>query len=113
MGSRVVGCLCGDFLAEIFPALLTPFARGLTCFATSFGKFGPKEGILRGRVLAATPSRAQRSRRGLHARALAHAYAQPTHPDACLQRWRYSVDPTIRRGKWTVEEDGMLRQGVA
>ena len=70
-------------------------------------------GILRGRVLAATPSRAQRSRRGLHARALAHAYAQPTHPDACLQRWRYSVDPTIRRGKWTVEEDGMLRQGVA
>ena len=33
--------------------------------------------------------------------------------DACLQRWRYSVDPTIRRGKWTVEEDGMLRQGVA
>ena len=25
----------------------------------------------------------------------------------------YSVNPTIRRVKWTVEEDGMLRQGVA
>ena len=31
----------------------------------------------------------------------------------CLVRWRYSIDPAIRRGKWTAEEDERLRQGVA
>lgn len=31
----------------------------------------------------------------------------------CLVRWRYSVDPSIHRGKWTPEEDELLRQGVA
>ena len=31
----------------------------------------------------------------------------------CLVRWRYSVDPSIKRGKWTPEEDELLRQGVA
>merc|ERR1719272_2339200 len=33
--------------------------------------------------------------------------------DACLQRWRYSANPSIRKGKWTAEEDELLRQGVA
>ena len=41
------------------------------------------------------------------------AWLEGRTSDACLQRWRYSVDPTIRRGKWTPEEDEMLRQGVA
>eukprot|EP00964_Phaeocystis_antarctica_P143549 scaffold109116_cov66-Phaeocystis_antarctica.AAC.2 len=41
------------------------------------------------------------------------AWLEGRTPDACLQRWRYSVDPTIRRGKWTPEEDKLLRQGVA
>ena len=41
------------------------------------------------------------------------AWLEGRTSDAYLVRWRYSVDPTIRRGKWTPEEDEMLRQGVA
>ena len=43
-------------------------------------------------------------RRRLPPRVSGHAYA-------C--RWRYSVDPSIRRGKWTEEEDARLERGVA
>ena len=34
-------------------------------------------------------------------------------PDDCLQRWRYSLNPAIKRGRWTPEEDDMLRAAVA
>ena len=31
----------------------------------------------------------------------------------CLVKWRYSINPTIRRGKWSAEEDVLLRQARA
>ena len=34
-------------------------------------------------------------------------------PDDCLQRWRYSICPAIKRGRWTPEEDDKLREAVA
>ncbi|RUS14959.1 hypothetical protein BC937DRAFT_93101 [Endogone sp. FLAS-F59071] len=31
----------------------------------------------------------------------------------CRKRWFHSLDPSLRKGAWTEEEDAMLRQGVA
>jgi len=29
-------------------------------------------------------------------------------PNQCLQRWRYSLNPSMKKGKWTLEEDRLL-----
>ena len=35
-------------------------------------------------------------------------YLGDKNSDQCLQRWRYSICPQIKRGKWTQEEDGEI-----
>ena len=34
-------------------------------------------------------------------------------PEQCLQHWRYSLDPSLRKGEWASAEDELLRQAVA
>ena len=31
----------------------------------------------------------------------------------CQARWSEALDPTVRKGKWTPEEDAMLYKGVS
>lgn len=35
------------------------------------------------------------------------------HSNACINRWTKTIRPTIKRGKWTPEEDEALRQAYA
>ncbi|KAF8334159.1 uncharacterized protein EI90DRAFT_3121502 [Cantharellus anzutake] len=37
----------------------------------------------------------------------------PENPPACAQRYRASLDPTIKKGEWTHSEDEKLREAVA
>jgi hypothetical protein len=34
-------------------------------------------------------------------------------PNQCLQRWRYCIDPCLRKGEWVSGEDELLMQAVA
>jgi len=34
-------------------------------------------------------------------------------PDQCLQRWRFRLEPSIRKGDWEAAEDELLRQAVS
>ncbi|KAL4957581.1 hypothetical protein BDW69DRAFT_180505 [Aspergillus filifer] len=34
------------------------------------------------------------------------------HPDQCAKRWYHSLDPNVKRGPWTTDEDGFLIKAV-
>ncbi|KAL6231240.1 hypothetical protein BDW75DRAFT_233767 [Aspergillus navahoensis] len=34
------------------------------------------------------------------------------HPDQCAKRWHHSLDPNVKRGPWTPEEDSSLLEAV-
>ncbi|KAL4735135.1 hypothetical protein BDV11DRAFT_196681 [Aspergillus similis] len=34
------------------------------------------------------------------------------HPDQCAKRWHHSLDPNVKRGPWTAEEDSSLLEAV-
>ncbi|KAL4814502.1 hypothetical protein BDW67DRAFT_165874 [Aspergillus spinulosporus] len=34
------------------------------------------------------------------------------HPDQCAKRWHHSLDPNVKRGPWTAEEDRSLLEAV-
>ena len=44
--------------------------------------------------------------------AVANLVPGRSHQD-CLVRFRYSIDPNLKHGKWTPEEDELLRVNVA